>query len=191
MVMFGQNRQVTVVRHAGTPSETRWQAQAGGDFRSTILFHTQVAQTGDDIQCSLFDEPRIVSRVDPGLLQTGVAWWTASIMPRSQWIRLHPEASVVPSPTMPERSDVESAEDVGSVPVDPEKARRAKIRSAWLDERKARHADWTSDADIVINRGPAYNTIQLYRAGAVHSRTLYVRRKLATAFKCDLTDVPE
>jgi len=87
MSVFG-NRPVTVVRDAGTPKETRRDVRMGGDFVNKLLFNEQDAvRTGDEIHCELFDEPRIVVRVDPVLASRGVAHWEATIMPRSEWSR--------------------------------------------------------------------------------------------------------
>lgn len=72
-----------------------------------------------------------------------------------------------------------------------EDARRAKTRSAWIDQELAQRTDWTSDTDIAANGGPTYNTIRRYRSGATSSREPYVRRKLAGAFGCALDGVPK
>jgi hypothetical protein len=74
---------------------------------------------------------------------------------------------------------------------DEEKAERAKIRSAWLDHMLAQHKKWTSDTDIADNGGPTYNTIQRYRSGVRSTRARYVCRRIADAFKCEITEVPE
>jgi hypothetical protein len=79
-----------------------------------------------------------------------------------------------------------AASDIGN----PERAERAKTRSDWLDQKLAQHSAWTSDADIAGHGGPAYNTIQRYRRGALSTRDLYVRRQLAKALKCETTEVP-
>lgn len=82
MSVFG-NRQVTVVRDAGTPREKRWNVRMGGDFVRKVIFNDQdSAKTGDEIHCDLYDEPRIVVRVDPVLMHLGVAHWEAIIVPR-------------------------------------------------------------------------------------------------------------
>ena len=69
-------------------------------------------------------------------------------------------------------------------------AERAEIRSAWIDRKLTEHSEWTSDTDIEANGGPSYNTIQRYRSGATSSRDLYVRRKIANAFRCSPEEVP-
>jgi hypothetical protein len=66
---------------------------------------------------------------------------------------------------------------------------RAKLRSDWLDEQLAQHKEWTSDTFSAANGGPSYNTIRRYRSGAVSTREPSVRRQLAVAFKCDISDV--
>lgn len=71
-----------------------------------------------------------------------------------------------------------------------DQASRAKARSDWLDQKLAQHQTWTSYNEITNNGVPAYNTIQRYRSGATSTRDLYVRQKLAKAFKCKTTDVP-
>jgi hypothetical protein len=73
---------------------------------------------------------------------------------------------------------------------DPEQAERAKIRSAWVDQKLAEHPGWTSDTDIAGNGGPSYNTIRRYRSGARSTRDMQVCKQLAKAFKCALTEVP-
>ncbi len=70
-----------------------------------------------------------------------------------------------------------------------ENRKRANFRSAWLDRQREKMG-WTSDSEICINGGPSYNTIALYRRGIVTTRLAYVRRKLATAFGCDISEVP-
>jgi len=74
---------------------------------------------------------------------------------------------------------------------DPELAKRATARSTWLDQKLADHQSWDSDTDIATNGGPTYNTIQRYRSGTASTRELYVRRRIADAFQCEITDVPE
>lgn len=49
-------------------------------------------KTGDEIHCDVFDEPRVVARVDPSLVMEGVSHWVASIDPRSEWMRLQASA---------------------------------------------------------------------------------------------------
>jgi hypothetical protein len=90
MAIFN-SRPITVVRDVGGPSETRWDTQMGGDFVYKALFNTREIRTGDEIHCDLFDEPRVVSRVDPVLAHGGVSHWEAKIMPRSEWTRIHGE----------------------------------------------------------------------------------------------------
>lgn len=79
--------------------------------------------------------------------------------------------------------------EMSSAP-DLKQAARAKIRSAWLDQRLAQHSEWASDGDLAGHGGPTYNTIQRYRSGAQSNQELYVRRKLAKVLKCDIGEVP-
>jgi hypothetical protein len=67
--------------------------------------------------------------------------------------------------------------------------KRGKARSKWLDSRRAAMG-WTSDLDIHVNSGPTYNTIRRYRSGAKSTRDPYVRQKLAAAFGCKISEVP-
>jgi hypothetical protein len=48
-----------------------------------------LVKTGDEIRSDVFDEPRVVTRVDPSLCMEGVSHWEAAIVPRSEWNRLH------------------------------------------------------------------------------------------------------
>jgi hypothetical protein len=66
---------------------------------------------------------------------------------------------------------------------------RANLRSGWLDRERERR-EWTSDWEIYTDGGPSYNTIAKYRAGLVTTRLAYVRRKLAMAFRYDISEVP-
>jgi hypothetical protein len=195
MSVFVSSRTVTVIRDAGTPAETRWTTQMGGDFVHTGLFHEQV-KTGDEIHCELFDEPRVIVRVDPVLMMVGIAHWKATIMPCLEFDRRYrtvkPNVAHGSGPAgreVTEQNGEAQAEVVGAAG-DPEMVERSKIRSNWLDQKLAQQKDWTSDTDIEHNGGPAYNTIQRYRSGAVSTRELYVRRQLANAFKCEIAEVP-
>jgi hypothetical protein len=69
-------------------------------------------------------------------------------------------------------------------------AKRGKIRSTWLDGRRSQ-MKWDSDLDIEQNSGPSYNTIQRYRSGRTSTRENYVRGRLASAFGCPISEVPE
>jgi hypothetical protein len=89
-----------------------------------------------------------------------------------------------------EQADNDSVDETEDNGPDPGKAERAKIRSVWLDQKLTQHTGWTSDTDVAANGGPSYNTIQRYRSGAASTRDLYVRRQLAKAFKCAITEVP-
>jgi hypothetical protein len=83
-------RTVTLVRNAGTPTETRREIRMGGDFATKALFFPEDrVSTGEEIHCDeLFDEPRVIVRVNPFLAHDGVCHWEAPIMPLSEWIRL-------------------------------------------------------------------------------------------------------
>src|SRR5260221_12988500 len=62
----------------------------GGDFARIALFQpNDRVVTGDEIHSDLFDEPRVVARVDPVLASGQVAYWKATIMPRSERRRLY------------------------------------------------------------------------------------------------------
>ncbi len=68
---------------------------------------------------------------------------------------------------------------------------RSKARGRWLDQQLSKKNGWSSDSDIASEGGPTYNTIRRYRAGRKTNRDLYVRKLLAKAFGCDVTDVPK
>ena len=90
MPVFGSYYEVTIVREAGTAEEASWKTQMGGDLARKALFHVEDrVKTGDEIHCDVFDEPRVVARVDPSLCMEGVSHWEATIVPRSEWNRLH------------------------------------------------------------------------------------------------------
>ena len=93
MPVFGSYYEVTVVREAGTANEMSWKTQMGGDLARKALFHVEDrVRTGDEIYCDAFDEPRVITRVDPSLVMEGVSHWVATIVPRSEWNRLHRSA---------------------------------------------------------------------------------------------------
>jgi hypothetical protein len=90
MPSFGSHSLVTIVRARGTPDEKSWQAQMGGDLARKALFYIDDRiKTGDEIHCELFDEPKIISKVDPSLMLSGVSHWEAEMMPQSEWDRRH------------------------------------------------------------------------------------------------------
>jgi hypothetical protein len=90
MVVFGSSIPVTIVRAAGTPEERSWDTRMGGDFARSALFQPDDrVVTGDELYSDLFDEPRVVVRVDPVLGSGQVVYWKATITPRSAWNRLH------------------------------------------------------------------------------------------------------
>ncbi len=94
------------------------------------------------------------------------------------------------TPALAEQDNGEAVAETAVAASDPDKAERTKLRSGWVDQKLSQHKTWTSDTDIAANGGPAYNTIQRFRSGARSTRDLYVRRQLANAFKCDITEVP-
>jgi CheY-like chemotaxis protein len=90
MPIFGSHHEVTVVRGAGTAQETRWDTRAGGDLSRKMLFYLQDrVKTGDEIHSEVFDEPRVIVRVDPALVMEGVSHWEATIVPRSRSLHRH------------------------------------------------------------------------------------------------------
>ena len=84
---------MTVIREAGTNEELRREMNVGGDFRSQPLFDAQdKIQPGDEVHSDLFDEPRVIMRVEPVLGQTDLLYWIAEIIPRSEWRRRYKTA---------------------------------------------------------------------------------------------------
>ena len=62
----------------------------GGDRARKALFYIDDRiKTGDEIQSDLFDEPKIISKVDPSMTMDGVSHWEAEMMPQSEWNRRH------------------------------------------------------------------------------------------------------
>ena len=93
MPVFGSHSLVTIVRARGTPEEKTWEAQMGGDRARKALFYLDDrVKTGDEIHCELFDEPKVISKVDPSLTMSGVSHWEAEMMPQSEWSRRHAAA---------------------------------------------------------------------------------------------------
>ena len=90
-----------------------------------------------------------------------------------------------------EQDDRDAVAETLAGGTDPKQTERAKVRSLWLDQKLGQHQEWISDPDIAANGGPAYNTIRRYRSGRVSTRDLYVRRKFAKAFECEVASVPE
>ena len=81
---------VKIVRDAGTPTEQSWQAKMGGDRARNAFFHLDDrVKTGDAIHFDLFDEPRVLARVDPEMTMSGPSHWKAEMIPRSEWIALN------------------------------------------------------------------------------------------------------
>jgi hypothetical protein len=113
--------------------------------------------------------------------------------------RVELEDAVTPKPQTPrgERRGHRPAPQVhasGAPLVESDSAKkqtkRGKTRSAWLDEQITLK-QWSSDTDIATNSGPTYNTIQRYRSGEKSTRETYVRGRLAKAFGCLISEVPE
>jgi len=88
MPSFGSHSLVTIIRARGTPDEKTWEAQMGGDRARTALFYLDDrVKTGDEIHCELFDEPKIISKVDPVMILSGPSHWEAEMVPQSEWNR--------------------------------------------------------------------------------------------------------
>lgn len=98
MVVFSSSCRVTIVRSPGTPEERSWETSMGGDFNAKALFQTEDrVLPGDELRCHLFDQPRIVRLVKPRAASGEVAYWEASIVPRSEWSRRRKVVSPPPS----------------------------------------------------------------------------------------------
>jgi hypothetical protein len=88
MPSFASHTLVTIVRARGTPDEKRWDAQMGGDRARKALFYIDDrVKTGDEIHRDLFDEPKIITKVDPSMMLSGVSHWEAEMTPQSEWQR--------------------------------------------------------------------------------------------------------
>jgi hypothetical protein len=88
MPSFGSHTLVTIIRARGTPDEKTWEAQMGGDRARNALFYLDDrVKTGDEIHCELFDEPKIITKVDPSMTLSGPSHWEAEMMPQSEWQR--------------------------------------------------------------------------------------------------------
>jgi hypothetical protein len=139
MPIFGRYTPVTIVRDAGTEQETRWNTHAGGDLRHKVLFHTEDrVRTGDEILCDLFDEPRIVTRVDADVLLNEVSHWEATVLPQSEWGRIHRRPPVAPALAPDPSADSGRAESIlqgsrSTVPSGP----AATEPNAWAPGAKA------------------------------------------------------
>ena len=73
MPTFGSHP-VTVIRDSGTAEEKRWDTHIGGDLAQNALFYLEDrVKTGDELQSEVFDEPRVVSKVDPVLMLSGIS----------------------------------------------------------------------------------------------------------------------
>jgi serine/threonine protein kinase len=87
MVVFGRAVGVIIVSGRGTDHERQVSANIGGNLRDTILLQPRDRpKVGDEVECSLFDEPRVITRVDPETTLDGrVSMWHATIVPKSEW----------------------------------------------------------------------------------------------------------
>lgn len=78
------------MRAPGSPEEKRWTADMGGNRSTKALFYLKDrVRTGDRIHCDdMFDEPRVITKVDPNVMADGsTSHWVAEMMPESQWER--------------------------------------------------------------------------------------------------------
>jgi hypothetical protein len=65
----------------------------GGDLKDLALFYLDDrVRTGDELHSECFDEPRVITRVDPSMTMSGVSHWEAKIVPLSEWKRLRQPA---------------------------------------------------------------------------------------------------
>jgi hypothetical protein len=210
-VVFTSHRGVIIVCDAGTPQETRREVRVGGDFVNFVLMQPEDrGKAGDEILCELFDEPRVITRIDP---EAGGLYFKARITPRSQWDRWYTRdgagrTSALKLPREPALLDAAPAltplqQELTSIPPgdderadvakgsDTSQAERSRVRSAWLDKQLSQPLGLRSDLDIANNGGPSYNTIRRYRRGATSTREREVRGLLAEVFKCQISEVPE
>jgi hypothetical protein len=68
--------------------EKRWDTRMGGDLAQNALFYLEDrVKTGDELHCEIFDEPRVITKVDPALMLSGISHWEARIVPLSEWRR--------------------------------------------------------------------------------------------------------
>ena len=90
MVVFGSPYPATIVRSPGTAEETQWTAVIGGDFdQKALLQADDRVMFGDEIHCDRFDQPRLVVRVKPHIGSGKIAFWEATLIPHSDWLRLY------------------------------------------------------------------------------------------------------
>jgi hypothetical protein len=87
MAVFGRSIDVEIVHAPGTVEEKRWSTTMGGDLATKALFHpVDRVVTGDEVHASLFDEPRVISSVNPVTTLDGtVSHWEARMTPLSRW----------------------------------------------------------------------------------------------------------
>ncbi len=127
-VLFGTNLTVTVIRDAGTPQEKQWTATVGGDLRHLLLFHWyETVKTGDTVYSELFDEPRVIVRVDP-VLHPGLTHWEATIIPQSVSIQ-RPWVENRAAKSSPRPPEAESSDAAVDVPAKTERAETSNLRT--------------------------------------------------------------
>jgi hypothetical protein len=179
-------------------------------FAMSSAFQEHVPAISNELRTALESEIRAVRRSDDqpagrGVRQIAQAEATTGREDGSG-DRQADIASVIPEPATPENQFRKTGEisqiayagksvvlgtAKGAQSSSAEERERAKLRTAWLDNRLATHESWSSLNEIVQNGGPTYNTIQRYRSGVLSTREAYVRKKFAIAFECDIEEVPE
>jgi hypothetical protein len=88
--IVGPNRLVQLVRKAGSPEEKRRVTRMGGDFvTSALVLASDQPEIRDEIHGWTSDEPFVISKIDPVVVQHGLSHWIVSITPRSEWRLLH------------------------------------------------------------------------------------------------------
>jgi len=94
-VVFGRVVRGFVIRGAGTATEQKFAVEFGGDLKHTALFQTaDRPRRGDELECSYWDENRVITRVDANTnLSGGVSYWEAQIVPKSE---LEPPSAGIP-----------------------------------------------------------------------------------------------
>ena len=114
----------TLIRHAGTPQERKWDTQIAGDFARLALFSVEARpETGDEIHCESFAEPHVITGIAPVLSHgSGVLYLRANIAPRSRWNR--PRAIV--QPQLVQRGEKSISDPSGETRVKSSSARKAK-----------------------------------------------------------------
>jgi hypothetical protein len=81
---------VTVVRNAGTPTETRREIPMSNPIDQKVRFNPENrVSPGEEIHNERFSEPCVVARIRPIAATNGtLSHWEAEIMSRSEWNRL-------------------------------------------------------------------------------------------------------